>query len=171
MRIFTIALLTLAALGGGWYLWQRYPALQEIAQSKVGASSIASFKIRYSAEALMKSHREALLKEDSEFLEPILSYYPYLLMEIKFAKSDSSTQEGVLLWGMSDGEMVIQTSSWEKTHGFQDCLASRRVEMNSGSSGRSSRQVGRSIARGSTANSKLKPNLSTAGWRAVERSI
>jgi hypothetical protein len=30
----------------------------------------------------------------------------------------------VILWGLVDGEMVINTSTWEKTHGFTDCIAS-----------------------------------------------
>jgi hypothetical protein len=30
----------------------------------------------------------------------------------------------MILWGLVDGEMVINTGTWEKTHGFTDCIAS-----------------------------------------------
>jgi hypothetical protein len=73
----------------------------------------------------MDRHRKELLKDDEHvFLAPALKFYPYLLMEVKYNRSSSKTGEGVILWGLVDGEMVINTSNWEKTHGFSDCIAS-----------------------------------------------
>jgi hypothetical protein len=45
-----------------------------------------------------------------------------VLMEVKYAISDKKTKEGVILWDLNDGEMVIETKQWEKTHGFGDCI-------------------------------------------------
>ena len=41
---------------------------------------------------------------------------------MKYAVSDKKTKEGVILWDLTDGEMVIDTKEWEKTHGFGDCI-------------------------------------------------
>ena len=54
--------------------------------------------------------------------EPRLKFYPYLLMDVKYSSPEKKTREGVLLWGMADGEIVINTETWETTHGFRDCL-------------------------------------------------
>jgi hypothetical protein len=43
-------------------------------------------------------------------------------MEVKYCPSPRRTQESVILWDLSDGEMVLETRGWEKTHGFGDCI-------------------------------------------------
>jgi hypothetical protein len=43
-------------------------------------------------------------------------------MEVKYAASSKKTQESLILWDLCDGEMVLETKGWEKTHGFGDCL-------------------------------------------------
>jgi hypothetical protein len=71
----------------------------------------------------MESHRKDLLKDNRHrYLEPQLKFYPYLLMEVKYSLSPDKTKEGVILWDLIDGEMVLDTKDWEKTHGFADCI-------------------------------------------------
>jgi hypothetical protein len=73
----------------------------------------------------MEAHRKDLLKDnDHTFLEPSLKFLPYLLMDVKYIRSQEKTGEGSILWGLVDGEMVINTSTWERTHGFTDCISS-----------------------------------------------
>ena len=43
-------------------------------------------------------------------------------MEVKYIQPDKKTREGVVLWSMVDGEMVLNTDTWEKTHGFEDAI-------------------------------------------------
>ena len=43
-------------------------------------------------------------------------------MEVKFTNKNCKTEEGIILWDLIDGEMVIDTRRWEKTHGFSDCI-------------------------------------------------
>jgi hypothetical protein len=82
-------------------------------------------EVRYSAETIMEAHRKELLKgSDHVFLEPTLKFVPYLLMDVKYIRNSEKTGEGVILWGLVDGEMVINTATWEVTHGFTDCIAS-----------------------------------------------
>ena len=67
--------------------------------------------------------KELLKDTDHVFLEPTLKFVPYLLMDVKYIRTQDKTGEGVILWGLVDGEMVINTGTWEKTHGFTDCIA------------------------------------------------
>lgn len=123
-------LLTLIILGalafGGWYTWKNYPPVRNFIEEKFGTSEFHTLEIRHTAEKIMDGHRKQLLKNSEySFLEPKLHFYPYLLMEVKYSKDAHSTNEGVLLWGLTDGEMVIDTATWETTHGFEDCLLAR----------------------------------------------
>jgi hypothetical protein len=91
----------------------------------MSAGTFQTLEVRYSAEAIMEAHRKELLKDgDHVYLSPKLKFVPYLLMEVKYNRTQDKTGEGVILWGLVDGEMVINTSTWEKTHGFTDCIAS-----------------------------------------------
>jgi len=121
------SLLTFASLGfGGWYAWENVPQVREAAQKTLSKSEFCTLEIRYTAEEIMRTNKDNLLKNSGyNYLEPELLYYPYLLMDVKYSKDRSSTCEGTLLWGLTDGEMVIDTASWDKTHGFEDCLLSK----------------------------------------------
>jgi hypothetical protein len=82
-----------------------------------------TLEAKYSAEQIMDSHRKDLLGENQRsYQNNDLRFYPYLLMEVKYTQADKKPREGVVLWGMVDGEMVLNTDSWEKTHGFEDTL-------------------------------------------------
>ena len=73
-------------------------------------------------EQIVDAHRKELLGGGKKSLQnTTLKYYPYLLLDVKYPDS-SKTREGVLLWGLTDGEMVLNTDTWESTHGFRDCL-------------------------------------------------
>ena len=125
---FILSLLTLCSLGfGGWMAWERMAPLQNFVHSALAHnSSLRTLEIRYTAEEIMTRQQQTLLKgTDYKFLEPQLIFYPYLLLEVKFAKDHKYTQEGILLWGLTDGEMVLDTATWEKTHGFEDCLLAK----------------------------------------------
>lgn len=121
---FLFTLITLAALAaGGWYVWERFPILQDLIQEKVHARDFRTLEIRFSADEIMRRHKNELLKgKGYSFLEPRLTFYPYLMMDMKFSRDQIFTEEGLLLWGLYDGEMVVDTATWERSHGFEDCL-------------------------------------------------
>ncbi len=82
-----------------------------------------SLEIRHSAEQIMEENRKILLrKSGAVYLDPILKFYPYLLLEVKFTPSNNKTKEGIILWDLTDGEMVLDAEDWEKSHGFGDCM-------------------------------------------------
>lgn len=105
-----------------WGAWEKYGDIQDSLSQYVENSDILTMESQFTPEQLMESHRAELLGNTQKtYREPILKYYPYLLMEVKFTENKKS-RAGVLLWGMADGEIVLNTDNWEKTEGFKDCL-------------------------------------------------
>ena len=120
---FLIVFLLLGA--AGYWSWTNSPKFRAKAEELLSSSTFQTLEVRFSAESIMETHRKELLKDnDHIFLEPTLKFVPYLLMDVKYTRAHDKTGEGVILWGLVDGEMVINTSTWEKTHGFTDCIAS-----------------------------------------------
>jgi len=121
-----LSLVFVSVLGlGSFWSWNYFPAFRSKVDDYLSSSTFQTLEVRYSAESIMEAHRKELLKDgDHVFLEPTLKFIPYLLMDVKYIRSSDKTGEGVILWGLVDGEMVINTSTWEKTNGFTDCIAS-----------------------------------------------
>lgn len=121
-----LLLICICAISAGAYIsWNRMPGFRAKAEEYLSGTSFQTLEVRYSAENIMEAHRKELLKDnDHVFLEPTLKFIPYLLMDVKYIRNHEKTGEGVILWGLVDGEMVINTSTWEKTHGFTDCITS-----------------------------------------------
>lgn len=100
-----------------------HPEVKKKALEFVQTGSVNTLEIRYTAGQIMEVHRKDLLKDNRhKYLEPSLKFYPYLLLEVKYIQSEEKTKEGLILWDLTDGEMVIDTKAWEKTHGFGDCI-------------------------------------------------
>ena len=118
--------ISIAILGlFGYWGWNFFPNFRSTVEGALGADSFQTLEVRFSAESIMELHRNELLSDTFHvFLEPELKFVPYLLMDVKYMRTQDKTGEGIILWGLVDGEMVINTSTWEKTHGFTDCIAS-----------------------------------------------
>lgn len=130
MKIISTAL-SLCLLGYGYYwvseknpqLKSYIPVVKNRVMDLVNSGSFPTLEARHSPEHIMEINKKVLIKDAKhKFLETELKFYPYLLMEVKYTEDDHSTGEGVILWDMIDGEMVINTKKWEKTHGFGDCI-------------------------------------------------
>ena len=123
MRLIS-TLLTLAGLGYGAY-WGNlnYPELRIKAMEYVNSGNFHTLEARFTAQQIMDINKKKLLKDERHmFLEPVVKFSPYLLMEVKYTHKDLGTGEGVILWDLLEGEMVLNTNQWEKTHGFSDCI-------------------------------------------------
>lgn len=122
-RIALLIFLTAIGLTGYW-AWNFFPSVSGRIEEFLGADSFQTLEVRHTAESIMENHRMELLSDHEHvFLEPTLKFVPYLLMDVKYLRSKDKTGEGVILWGLVDGEMVVNTSTWERTHGFTDCIA------------------------------------------------
>jgi len=123
MRILFSLLILGTACYGFWQLSESQPEVKSKVEEILHTGSFHTLEVRYSANQIMEAHRKKLLKDNRHrFLEPSLKFYPYLLLEVKYATSPKKTKEGVMLWDLTDGEMVIDTREWAKTHGFGDCI-------------------------------------------------
>lgn len=124
MRIFSFLTSLVLLTVGMYYLTESKPELKTRMMEFLRSGEFHTLEVRYSPEQIMKRGAAKLLKNHNyTFLEPELKFRPYLLMEVKYSDEDNETGEGVILWDMIDGEMVINSKSWKKTHGFSDCLA------------------------------------------------
>jgi hypothetical protein len=119
-----VFLLTLGCLGyGAWQISQTHPELKDRVETFIPSQGFHTLEVRYTAEQIMSSHRKELLKSHQhKYLDSELRFYPYVLMEVKYCATAKKTQESLILWDLCDGEMVLETRGWEKTHGFGDCI-------------------------------------------------
>lgn len=125
MRSVLFFLMCLVLVGGGYWTWNYQPKVRSKVEDLLSSATFQTLEVRYSAETIMDAHRKELLKDaDHVFLEPTLKFVPYLLLDVKYARSYDKTGEGVILWGLVDAEMVINTGTWERSHGFADCIES-----------------------------------------------
>lgn len=122
-RRFPLIIVGLLIVAGGWWSWHTdaWANWRDRILQYVDNRDIVTLESRFSPEQLIDAHRQDLLANKRTLQNTVLKYYPYLLLDVKYPE-DYKTREGVLLWGLNDGEMVLHTESWETTHGFRDCL-------------------------------------------------
>lgn len=108
---------------GTWYLWNYNPSFRNLVAEYVDNGEFLTLEARYTPQQIMETHKKDLLVDSAHnFEEPELKFHPYLLLEVKYLSPDKKTKEGVILWSLVDGEMVINTETWEKSHGFEDTI-------------------------------------------------
>lgn len=108
-------------IGAGWY-FNSQEHLAGFVQQYVENGEITTLKARYTPDQIMEANRKDLLVDNQHsYQEPGLKFHPYVLMEVKYTQ-DKKSREGMMLWSLVDGEMVINTDSWEKTHGYEDAI-------------------------------------------------
>lgn len=122
MRKILFFLICLAVVGGGWWLWTNNGDIKNVVSRYVENSEFQTLEARYTPQQIMDAHSKELLGDDNhQYLAPDFKYHPYVLMEVKFT-ADKKTREGVILWSLVDGEMVLNTENWDRTHGFEDAI-------------------------------------------------
>ena len=118
MRLLS-TLATLGILGGGfWWVDQQYPEAKAILLDHIPTSQSLAFEPRFSTKKILKDNKR--LSVDHGPIDVKLA--PYLMMDVKYTKDGKETIESTVLWDMTDGEMIFDTKTWEKTHGYGDCI-------------------------------------------------
>jgi hypothetical protein len=124
MKIFATIFAILIGGGAIWMATNNNTDIKNKVASVLDIGHFHTLEVRYTSSQIMEQHRRDLLKDTRHrYLEPVIEFFPYLLMEVKYTSADDKTHESVILWDLTDGEMVINTKNWEKTHGFGDCIA------------------------------------------------
>lgn len=91
-------------------------------KSYVENGEILTLEARVTPEQVIEQNKKELWgKEGKSYQEPILKFAPYLLLDVKYLDNNKS-REGLLLWSLVDGEMVLNSDTWDKTHGFHDAM-------------------------------------------------
>lgn len=114
----------LAALIGYSYVTEgEIPFLSQM-KAYIDNSEIVTLEARITPQEIIERNKKELLgKEGKSYQEPILRFAPYLLLDVKYLDNQKS-REGILLWSLLDGEMVLSADTWEMTHGFHDAIES-----------------------------------------------
>ncbi len=112
---------------GGVYSWREFPQVRQFVRehwpSEWPGEEMIALEARFSEQQLVERFKKPLLSTDEHHVNRTsCEFHPYLLMEVKFNKDQDASGEGILLWSLEDGEMVLRTSRWATTHGFADCL-------------------------------------------------
>lgn len=123
IRLLSI-LFILGGLGyGAFWMNNKHPEYKAKVMDFVHSGNFLTLEAKFTPAQVMEMHKKELLKGDKhKFLPAALKFFPYLLMEVKYSTPTDHTGEGIILWDLTDGEMVINTHEWEKTHGFGDCI-------------------------------------------------
>jgi hypothetical protein len=117
------AFIILAVVGGSWWLWNNNQHIKGYIEQYIENGEFTTLEARYTPEQIMDSHKKELIPTDQHsFQESSLKFFPYSLMEVKYTQPDKKTKESVILWSLVDGEMILNTDTWEKTHGFEDAI-------------------------------------------------
>lgn len=122
MRFLKMVLLVGLIAVGAWWFFDDAVDFKQSVSGYIENGDIATLEAQYAPEKIMEANRKELLGSSGRtFLDPVLKYAPYLMMEVKYLQ-DGKSKEGVVLWGMQDGEMVLNGETWETTHGFEDSI-------------------------------------------------
>lgn len=127
--LFSLAM-TCAVGYGGYVLYQNNPDIADSAihffQKKISIKEFQTLELRYTPSQIISAHRRDLIKDKRYKLsEPVLKFYPHVLVEVKYSVSPEKTAEGIMLWSLVNGEMVLNMRDWSTTHGYEDCLNAR----------------------------------------------
>lgn len=123
MRLIILLVTLAVAVFGYWKLDLSNSDIKNRVEDLLHSGEFHTLEIRYTSAQVMETNRRDLLKSNRhQYLEPALKFYPYLILEVKYRHNEDETREGVVLWDLTDGEMVIDTKDWQKTHGFGDCI-------------------------------------------------
>lgn len=108
---------------GGWWLWNNHAPFRNFVTEYTDNGEFLTLEARYTPQQIMDAHKSELIVDTKHsFDEPTMKFHPYLLLEVKYSTPDKKSREGVILWSMVDGEMVLNTETWDKTHGFEDAI-------------------------------------------------
>lgn len=111
------------ALFGYKWLGQESPDLYHKMEELMDFRYANTLEIRYGVNEILDTYRRELFKDNgAKFLDSMLKFYPFLLLEVKYNQDGLKTKEGWMVWDLLEGEMLLDTRSWQKTHGFADCI-------------------------------------------------
>lgn len=114
----------IAVIGIGAYsFWDANPNVRSAISQYIDNGEIRTLEVRYTPEKVIELYGTELLSNGERTFQKVdLKFQPHALFDVKYSSQDKKTKEGVLLWSLVDGEMVINCDKWETTHGYEDAI-------------------------------------------------
>lgn len=105
-----------------YWLWFQVPLWFVSVAPTLPYQEITIFEPRHTPEEVIQSEEgQELFDESEDMSDASVEMYPYLLMEVKYLRGEKSL-ESTILWSLKRGEMLLDTTTWDMTHGYFDCL-------------------------------------------------
>lgn len=106
-----------------WFTKEQHPKWKEELMHFFDSRPCAVIEAKFTPEQIIEMNRKSLLRiHKYQYLPPVTKLYPCLLLDVKYSPSPNKTKEDLILWDLIDGEMIINTKDWKKTHGLSDCI-------------------------------------------------
>jgi hypothetical protein len=126
MKKFFVLLLFLVIFGGGYYAYLHRDEVAELLPTSNREETVDTFETAISPEELLSQHSKTLLPtKQHTFGSSTLHLAPHLLLQMKYSPDGRTTIATSMLWDMIDGELVLDTNSFDHTQGFADCITSK----------------------------------------------
>ena len=127
---FLLSLVTLALIGfTAFVCYEKQDELINYAHSFKKESTIYTLETQFSPEEISTLHQKTLLKDSNcSIAKTSTLFLPHLLLDVKYVNQQKNTEEGRVLFSLVSGEMILDTKTFETTHGFEDCLIAQATE-------------------------------------------
>lgn len=126
MKKFFWILVLLVLVSGGYYAYLHRDEIEPMLPTSNREETVDTFETALTPEELLAHHAKTLLPtKQHTFGSSTLHLAPLLLLQIKYSPDGRSTIATSMLWDMIDGELVLDTNSFDHTQGFADCITSQ----------------------------------------------
>lgn len=123
-RFFWLCCFMLIGFAAFWG-YQHRERLEYMMHSKDNEDTIETFETALQPEELLAKQSRLLLTPQHSFGPVSLIFAPHLLLNVKYSPDGKSSKASTALWDLTDGELVLNTNSFEHSQGFADCLVSQ----------------------------------------------
>jgi hypothetical protein len=110
------------ALAGSLYWFLAEDGTYSV-EKYVQNGDLLTLETRFTADEIIEKHKNELIGNSGRsFQEPVFQFHPYLLLNVKYYDKNHKTKQGAIIWSQMDGELVLNTETWEQTRGFADTI-------------------------------------------------
>lgn len=113
------------AAAAGYWAYTHTERLQQYVLPSTKEESIDTFEALILPNDLLTKQPHLLTTQGHSFGPVTLYFAPQLLLSVKYSHDSKSSKASTAVWDMIDGELVIDTNTFDHTQGFADCLASQ----------------------------------------------
>lgn len=122
-KLLFLVVIGLLIAGGFWAVEERPELSQYVADFGQKETTTQTFELVFPPETIMQLRKKELLRSaEHSFGTSYVQFSPLLLLHVKYTPNQKQTEEADCLWDQSTAEMILDTSTFETTHGFEDCI-------------------------------------------------